>query len=216
MDTFLKNDSGKPMMSLIDPAFVVGLADVLTFGAKKYAPNNWKLAGADDDIDRIKDALLRHLYAYLGGEEFDPETNLPHIDHMQCNLMFLRHFDMKHGNDKQSVSADIQRKAATQLYKEIKEYVRSGINENGEIQPWKELELEHELADFIETDNDQLWVKEAKAITKKSLFGDKLNIEPNLESTIDSFVEKIKRNKLETTSQEAFPIHIENNGLKPL
>jgi hypothetical protein len=40
MDQFLKNDNGKPMMSLIDPAFVIGLADVLTFGAKKYAPNN--------------------------------------------------------------------------------------------------------------------------------------------------------------------------------
>jgi hypothetical protein len=35
-------------------------------------------------------------------------------------------------------------------------------------------------------------------------------------STIDSLLEKIQRSKFELTSQEVFPIHVENHGFKPL
>ena len=95
---FQKLDLGKPMMSLVEPNFVRGLAEVLTFGAKKYAPNNWKLAV--NETDRIKDAMLRHIYAYLSGEECDPESNLPHLHHAAFGLMTLGYFDeqKKKGN----------------------------------------------------------------------------------------------------------------------
>lgn len=88
---FQKLDSGKPMMSLVEPNFIRGLADVLTFGAKKYAPNNWKLA--TNETDRIKDAMLRHIYAYLSGEERDQESNLSHLHHAAFGLMTLSYFD---------------------------------------------------------------------------------------------------------------------------
>lgn len=89
-DAFLKFDDGKLMLSLVDPDFVTGVAQILTFGAAKYAKNNWQL---NTDLDRYKDALLRHTYAYLGGELLDPESGFPHLDHMACNLMFIRYFE---------------------------------------------------------------------------------------------------------------------------
>jgi len=92
---FLKFDDGKVLMSLVDPAFVVGVAKILTYGSVKYAPNNWQL---NTNIERYKDALLRHTYSYLDGEMLDPESSLPHLDHMACNLMFLRYFEHGKGS----------------------------------------------------------------------------------------------------------------------
>jgi len=89
---FIKKDDNKRMLSLIEPEFILGLGDVITFGAKKYAPNNWKKA-EEKDLMRIKDALLRHIYAYLNGEKRDRETNISHLHHAACNLMFLDFFD---------------------------------------------------------------------------------------------------------------------------
>ena len=88
MSEFMKFDSGKNMVSLVDPKFILGVGQILTFGANKYAKNNWKL---NEDLDRYKDATLRHMYAYLSGELLDPESGLPHLDHVACNIMFLRY-----------------------------------------------------------------------------------------------------------------------------
>ena len=89
---FKKLDEGKPMVSLVEPAYVLGTAKILTFGAEKYGKGNWKTAKAED-IERYNDALLRHLYAYLGGEKIDPESGQPHLYHISCNVMFLDYFD---------------------------------------------------------------------------------------------------------------------------
>lgn len=68
------------------------LANVLTFGARKYKPNNWKQCS---DTGRYLAAAHRHLNAVAGGEDLDPETGLPHIDHVMCNLMFLSELGLK-------------------------------------------------------------------------------------------------------------------------
>ena len=87
----MKYDKGKLRMSLIDPEFVTGLAEVLTFGAVKYAADSWKhLENAED---RYRDALLRHLYAYLSGEINVQESGLSHLKHISANVMFLEHFE---------------------------------------------------------------------------------------------------------------------------
>ena len=87
---FMKHDSGKCMVSLVDPAFTLGVGAILTFGAHKYAINNWQLV---PDITRYKDAAYRHFLAYLSGELIDPESGLPHLDHLATNIMFLRYFE---------------------------------------------------------------------------------------------------------------------------
>ena len=90
MKEFVKNDTDKPMVSLVEPTFILGMAEVLTYGAKKYAINNWKEA-SNKDIRRIKDSLLRHVLAYTSGVLLDEETHLSHSYHAACNLMFLNY-----------------------------------------------------------------------------------------------------------------------------
>jgi hypothetical protein len=86
-----KDDTGKLLFNLVDPKFIKNLTEVLTVGAKKYAPENWK--HVDDAENRYKAALLRHIYAYLDGEMNDSEDGLSHLAHASCNLMFLEWFD---------------------------------------------------------------------------------------------------------------------------
>lgn len=81
-----KHDLGKPMVSLLDSQWLLGTAAVLTFGAKKYAPHNWR---AGFQYSRLMDALQRHLLAFNGGEDLDQETGLSHLHHASCCLMFL-------------------------------------------------------------------------------------------------------------------------------
>ena len=94
---FQKADTAKPRLELIEPAFIMELGAVLTFGAEKYSANNWKNATAED-IERIKGAMLRHQMAYLDGEKIDPESGLSHLSHISCNAMFLQYFDNRRGH----------------------------------------------------------------------------------------------------------------------
>ena len=84
-----KHDSEKPMVSLIDPAWLLETSEVLTFGAKKYAKDNWK--HVDKAHDRYLSAAYRHLLAFQAGEINDPESGLHHLAHATCCLMFLHH-----------------------------------------------------------------------------------------------------------------------------
>ncbi len=81
-----KHDGEKPRMDLLDPLALEGLAKVLTFGAQKYAAHNWRKGIANT---RLIAAMLRHLLAIMRGEDIDPESGLPHIDHVGCCWMFL-------------------------------------------------------------------------------------------------------------------------------
>lgn len=85
-----KYDEGKLQYSLIPPVATKALAEVLTFGAKKYAPNSWQKV--PDAERRYLDALIRHLEAYRSGEELDSESNLSHLSHLLCNASFLLYF----------------------------------------------------------------------------------------------------------------------------
>lgn len=81
----MKFDQDKPRMDLLDPIALEGLAAVLTFGAKKYAAHNWR---GGLTYSRLFAALLRHTFAILRGERIDPESGLPHVDHIGCCWMF--------------------------------------------------------------------------------------------------------------------------------
>lgn len=88
--TGLKFDGGKPRWSLLMagvPKALAGVAAVLTFGAKKYAAHSWKQV--ENNEERYRDALYRHLNALEAGEVNDPESGLPHWDHICCNALFL-------------------------------------------------------------------------------------------------------------------------------
>lgn len=77
---------GKVEYSLLDLSCLEKCVRTLEYGANKYSRNNWKLGMPES---KIIDSLLRHVAAYLSGEECDPESGLPHIGHIQCNALFL-------------------------------------------------------------------------------------------------------------------------------
>jgi len=87
----MKFDSDKPRLGLLPPIALESIADVLTFGAKKYAPDNWRYV--DNANSRYIDAALRHITAYMRGEYTDQETDLPHLSHAACCLMFIIELD---------------------------------------------------------------------------------------------------------------------------
>ncbi|WP_223178575.1 dATP/dGTP diphosphohydrolase domain-containing protein [Photorhabdus heterorhabditis] len=86
-----KHDAGKYRFSLLPLQPVIETLRVLEFGANKYSPNGWKYV--PDGITRYFDALMRHLFAYRSGEKYDPESNLSHLAHAVCCLLFLMELD---------------------------------------------------------------------------------------------------------------------------
>lgn len=88
-----KDDAGKPQYRLLPVRGLAAIVDVLTFGAQKYAPDNWMKV--NNAVERYEDAMLRHLFAWKSGEKNDPESGLPHLAHAGCCLLFLMHFELE-------------------------------------------------------------------------------------------------------------------------
>lgn len=83
--TGLKYDTGKVRLDLLPPEAVMGLGEVLTYGASKYGPNNWQQV----EPERYEAALLRHLMAWKSGSPVDEESGISHLKHVLCNAAFL-------------------------------------------------------------------------------------------------------------------------------
>lgn len=81
-----KFDDGKTPLNLLSSKWLLGVGEVLKFGAKKYEAHNWRRGIASS---RLIDAASRHLLAFNDGEDNDPETGLSHLLHASCCLMFL-------------------------------------------------------------------------------------------------------------------------------
>ena len=90
-----KYDQDKPLWNLLPWDSVKEVVDVLTFGAKKYEPENWKKV--PDARNRYFAAAMRHLTAWWEGEKKDTETGLSHLAHAVCCLLFLIWLDNQDG-----------------------------------------------------------------------------------------------------------------------
>jgi hypothetical protein len=88
--TGVKHDGEKVDMSLLSSIAVHKIAQVMTFGKRKYSANNWRGGIA---YSRLIGAALRHVFAWLGGESLDPETGYSHLAHASCCLMMLLEFE---------------------------------------------------------------------------------------------------------------------------
>ena len=93
VEDFMKWDKDKLKYNLVPPFALKELAKVLTYGAKKYKPNNWRKI---NNPDRYIDALYRHLEAWRAGEEIDKESGLLHLSHALTNIVFL--LELKYNN----------------------------------------------------------------------------------------------------------------------
>lgn len=89
----VKHDQEKVEWALLPWRELNQVAKVLTFGARKYSPNNWMHVPAAER--RYFDAAMRHITARQRGEINDKETRLPHLAHAVCCLLFWAWFDNK-------------------------------------------------------------------------------------------------------------------------
>ena len=79
----IKYDVGKPAVyqGVIKyfPRALWGVAEISTFGAKKYAWEGW--AGVKDGYNRYQDAKFRHALKQAMGEEIDDDSHYEHLKH---------------------------------------------------------------------------------------------------------------------------------------
>jgi hypothetical protein len=92
-------DDNKPMLqyNLLGREVCELEASVWAAGAEKYSPGNW-LKG--QSTTKAAGSLLRHLTAYLAGEDDDPESGLPHLGHVITCAKILANGQLKGFDDR--------------------------------------------------------------------------------------------------------------------
>lgn len=82
----VKHDAGKVMGQLLGDfsRALMGVAEVGTFGAKKYTRGGWQ--HVLDAEQRYYDAAWRHILQ-ANQEEVDSESGLSHLEHAAWNLL---------------------------------------------------------------------------------------------------------------------------------
>ncbi len=87
----VRYNKGKLSWGLIYWPSLEFMVRVLMFGAKKYAPDNWKKG-----MNRVKllESIQRHVNALFNGEENDSDSKLHHIGHIMCNTMFYAFYTL--------------------------------------------------------------------------------------------------------------------------
>jgi hypothetical protein len=99
----LRYNQGKLQWSLVDFKSLEGMVKVLEMGAEKYDKHNWKKGMP---VTQVGESLMRHLFAFLNGENTDSESGLSHLSHVLCNAMFMEYilrekpnFDDRYGTE---------------------------------------------------------------------------------------------------------------------
>jgi hypothetical protein len=87
----VRDDSGKTNWSLMPFEALEEINKVLEFGATKYSANNWQ-EGTGFKYSRVLNSLLRHVFAFMRGEDKDPESGLSHMAHAGCNVLFILYY----------------------------------------------------------------------------------------------------------------------------
>jgi len=82
----LRYNQGKRKWALVDFKSLEPMVEVLEYGEEKYASWNWMKG---QEVTSICESLLRHTFAFMDGEDNDPESGLSHLGHMMSNLMFI-------------------------------------------------------------------------------------------------------------------------------
>ncbi len=86
-------------MSLVPIEELQEVAKLYAYGARKYAPHNWR-KGYDWSLSY--DALMRHIHAFWNGEsehevvEGDPSTSVSHLTSVIFHAFALMYFEKYH------------------------------------------------------------------------------------------------------------------------
>lgn len=92
-----KFDSAKNRLDLLPFAALEEVGKVLTFGAQKYADDNWKRL--PNLRRRYLAAGLRHVFAWASGSRNDAETGLHHLAHAACCFFFVLETELVEQDD---------------------------------------------------------------------------------------------------------------------
>ena len=96
------------MMQLLPPRALVEVAKVLTLGAKKYAPDNWKKL--DDLQARYTGAALRHIFEHMiDPTATDPESGVTVLAHAVCDLLFKIEDTLEKSSEERSREANLDK-----------------------------------------------------------------------------------------------------------
>lgn len=87
-----KDDGEKTRFDLLPFGALAEVAKVLTFGARKYDDDNWRKV--PNLRRRYLSACLRHVSEWRLGRKYDAETDLHHIAHAACCLLFILSADL--------------------------------------------------------------------------------------------------------------------------
>jgi hypothetical protein len=86
-DPKLKPAAGKPPLQLLEPAFLVAVADAMGTGFQNYGQRSYVTPG--NRYMTYLGAAMRHLMAWAAGEDIDPDSGLPHLAHAGASVMIL-------------------------------------------------------------------------------------------------------------------------------
>lgn len=78
-------------LSLVPMSIIIGLAKAMTNGANKYGPFNWRLKKISSMVYIA--AALRHIAAWVDGEDYAEDSQVHHLDHAMACLGLLRDAD---------------------------------------------------------------------------------------------------------------------------
>lgn len=93
----IKHDQQKPDLSLLPREFLDEVAFAMQYGETKYGRYNYTGGMA---WHRIIAASLRHITAFAGGEDNDPESGVSHLGHAgACVLMLCVYYRRNLGTD---------------------------------------------------------------------------------------------------------------------
>ena len=139
MSEGIKYDSAKPRMNLLPPKAIIEVSKVLTFGAEKYDAENWRKL--DDLQNRYTAGALRHIFAHMDGEQLDPETNLSHLAHALCCLLFKLEIELENAKieEEKPREADTTEHTARDQSFESDLLTDKAYNEEGSMQHIKHL-----------------------------------------------------------------------------
>lgn len=85
----VKDNRSKSRVDLLPSQPLLAAGKVMAFGATKYKPHNWRLGLSWSDTYA---SILRHLLAFMDGEDIDGESGEPHVVNALCQVLFLTEY----------------------------------------------------------------------------------------------------------------------------
>lgn len=77
----------KAPLRLVPPALAIETARAMANGAKKYGPYNWR--DTEVRVTVYLEAILRHVMAYMDGEETAEDSGIDHLAHAAAGLAII-------------------------------------------------------------------------------------------------------------------------------